>query len=79
MGIDVLQEKLHFQEGEGIDERLTFLEPADVLGGGLIDLPAPTGVVEKTLQRNHDVVLPLRGDVREVAEERFHVERCHPA
>ena len=56
-----------------------FLEPADVLGGGLIDLSAPACIVEETLQRNHDVVLPLRGDVREVGEELFHVASCHPA
>jgi len=79
MRMDALQENLHFPEGEGIDERLYFLETADVLGRWLIDLSAPTRVVEKTLQRNHDVVLPLRGDVREVAEELFHVDPRHPA
>jgi hypothetical protein len=44
----------------------------------LIDLSAPAGVVEKTLQRNHDVVLPLCGDIREGIEELFHVSPCHP-
>jgi hypothetical protein len=51
MGIDVFQEKPHFPEGEGVDERLYFLEPADVLGGWLIDLSEPTCVVEKTFQQ----------------------------
>ena len=48
------------------------------VGGSSIS-PRLLGVVEKTLQRDHDVVLPLRGDVREVAEELFYFQPCHPA